>query len=199
MSAAVPLTFYYEEVCSMRFLDSVNQPACEHLRCGIEQRLFLVYNALFTKDPVTKTLRYNELNIRAETLRRCSSANSNSLQQQYHAISRLENWASEYHAPHPQCKCPKDTQNDPFSQKGTGFCCWATYCLPKQYLETFGLSTGDFCECLHDTKQPRYHDTYCFASIFFIDMPVIQLLRLICFQTCTATPSHTCCDYISHF
>jgi hypothetical protein len=37
------------------------------------------------------------------------------------------------------------------------------------------------------------------SLLFFMDMPVIQLLRLIYFQTCTATPSHTCCDYFSHF
>jgi hypothetical protein len=165
MTAAFLLSWYYDDICSMRSLDTLDSSACDHISCALEHRLALLYDLIFTKVSATKTSHRRELKEQALMLRRCSNANI-FVPSEYQSFHDNMQWASRYESSNFQCRDQEYSQDHSSRKKVASFCSWVNCCIPPGYWEMFGLDTENFCKEIHDAEQIHDPNAYDLASLY---------------------------------
>jgi hypothetical protein len=184
---AVYFSYYYEHVCVLKFVDTVDQSAREHLQCALEHRIILLYDNLFMKGSAKRKSHRQGLRGRVMLLRRLTKT-AHLLPPQYQDLRRFECSILVDKKPCAQCTAPDgapNTQDDPLRERDACFCSWIIRCLPTSYLNTFGIREKRLCMQIHESKHTYRTHTQKLAVLYYTaanqsDGAVKQLTDLYC-------------------
>jgi hypothetical protein len=168
MDLAFFLSALYDDFVNLKYLDTVDQSAGEHLRLAVEHRLILLYDILLVGKSVTRKVHQQERERRARELRCTSKAVL--LSPQFPDLPRplmstlFDNYATV------QCEAldgAPNTRKDSLRKDTACFCAWITHGIPSPYFVEFDLQPEQICRDLHDIKHEYCYDAQGLAVMYY--------------------------------
>jgi hypothetical protein len=152
----IMLSWYYKDVCALRFVDTVNQSAREHLQCALEHRLIHLYSTLLTKRSINRKSHRQEGPFRAQVIPFCALLGvTQFLPPQLQDPQIQGRWDLCDTHNDMQCRLPEgapDAQEVSIEKRTACVCSWVINSLPTGYLTTFGLCAEVLCLRIHKRK-----------------------------------------------